>query len=76
MPARMTIERLLRDNDDASGQTIRKWNVEINPNSIMVRMNHGDGFILMSAADVDQFVADLQWAKVLAISLSEEMGGT
>lgn len=29
MPAKHTIERILRDDDDASGQTVREWKIEV-----------------------------------------------
>lgn len=73
MAARMTLERVLRDDDDASGQTIREWKIEVESGAcITIRMNHGDGFILLRPDDVDWFITDLNRAKDAALSLEEE----
>lgn len=72
MSARITIERVLRDDNDASGQTIREWRIESEPGHIIIRMKHGDGFIMLRVDDVDLFAADLQRAKESAQSLSGE----
>lgn len=72
MTARITIERILRDNDDMSGQTIRDWKIESEWHGVTIRMKHGDGFILLRAEDVDQFVADLNRAKDNALALKAE----
>jgi hypothetical protein len=73
MPAKVTIERLLRDSDDASGQTIRDWKIECEPGGpITIRMKHGDGFILMRTTDIDIFTSDLQRAKQVALSLHDQ----
>lgn len=72
MTARITIERVLRDVDDDSGQTIRDWKIESEAGHVTIRLKHGDGFIMMRPADVDIFTADLQRAKATALSLSEE----
>lgn len=72
MAARVTIERILRDDDDASGQTIREWKIESEPGHITIRLKHGDGFLLLRTADVEVFSADLQRAKDTALSLSQD----
>lgn len=72
MAARITIERILRDADDASGQSIRQWKVEAEIGGITVRHNHGDGFIMMRTDDVDRFVADIYRAATIAKMLKEE----
>lgn len=66
MAQRFTIETLLRDDDDAIGRSIREWKLEIEQGFITIRLRHGDGFILIRAADVDQLVADLRKAEGLA----------
>lgn len=68
MSARITVETLLRDDDDMSGQSIREWKLEIEQGFITIRMRHSNGFILIRAADVDQLVADLRKAEELAKS--------
>lgn len=72
MAARVTIERLLRDDDDASGPSIRDWKIEVEPSHIMIRMNHSDGFILLRPADVEILIVDLRRAKETALSLEKE----
>lgn len=72
MAARITIERVLRDDDDASGQSIRDWKIEADSGLITIRMKFGDGFIMLRPADVEIFTADLQRAKAAAVSLTEE----
>lgn len=74
MSARITIERLLRDDDDASGQSIRNWTIESEPGFITIRMKHGAGFVLLRAADVDVFCGDMKRAKDAATSLAQEAG--
>lgn len=75
MAARITIERLLRDDDDASGQTIRNWQIEAEPGFVKVCLKHGDGFLLMRADDVDLFVADMERAEAASRSLTSEGDG-
>jgi hypothetical protein len=72
MAARITIERLLRDNDDDVGQSVREWTIESESHHITIKLKHGSGFLILRPADVDQFVADLQRAKEATISLSVE----
>lgn len=77
MPAKHTIERILRDDDDASGQSIRDWKIEaeVGHGFVMIRMNHGDGFILLRASDVQVFAADLATAATIATSKNGEVNG-
>ena len=72
MPARITIERLLRDDDDASGQSVRDWKIECEPGHITIKLKHGDGFLLLRATDIELFSLDLQRAKEASDSLSVE----
>lgn len=72
MPARITIERLLRDEDDASGQSVRNWKIEVDACTITIRLKHGDGFLLLRTDDVPLFSADLERACVASRSLEEE----
>ena len=71
MAARVTIERVSRDDDDASGQTIRDWKIEAESGHVTIRLKHGDGFILLRLADIQVFVADLERAMNAAVSLSD-----
>ncbi len=71
MAKRITIEHLERDDDDDSGTSVRSWKLEVDPGFIFVRMNHGDGFILLRAADIDAFVEDLRQAQQISVDLLE-----
>lgn len=69
MPARITIERLLRDEDDASGQSVRDWKIEADGDSITIRLKHGDGFLLLRHTDIDIFTSDIENARDAARAL-------
>lgn len=73
MAARVTAERVLRDDDDESGQTVREWKIEGEGGSIIIRPRDRDGFLIMRGADIDQFIADLRRARDAAASLDTEM---
>lgn len=72
MAARITVERILRDDDDASGQTVRDWKIESEAGFVTIRLNNGDGFILLRDDDVNQFMQDLHRARMASIQLREE----
>jgi hypothetical protein len=72
MPAKITVERILRDENDDSGQSIRDWKIESECYGVMIRLKHGSGFILLRADDVDIFIADLRRAKEATLSLFAE----
>lgn len=63
MAVRHTIERILRDDDDDSGQSIREWRIETEGTHVTVRRREGDGFILLRAADIDTLITDLRRAQ-------------
>lgn len=67
MARRLTVERVLRDDDDASGQTIRKWQIQRDGNFITIRSrDDGPGFIMLRTSDVPLFKADLDTITELA----------
>lgn len=70
MSARITIERILRDDDDDSGQTIRQWKIEAEGRHIVVR-DHEEHlpFLMLRPADIAIFVGDLERARAAAIEL-------
>lgn len=72
MPARITIERTMRDEDDAAGQSVRNWKIEVEASHITIRLKHGDGFLLLRADDIPYFAADLDRACVVSRSLEDE----
>ena len=59
MTKRVTLERILRDDDDQSGQSIREWKMEIEDDQIKIRPRDGADFLMIRADDVDQFHDDL-----------------
>jgi len=59
MARRMTLERILRDDDDASGQTIRNWLIEEDSGMLTIRPREDLNFILIRASDAKQFADDL-----------------
>lgn len=71
MVVRNTIERILRDPEDASGQTMREWKIEAERGHITIRLKHGDGFLMMRADDVDLFIKDLSSAQQMARGIEE-----
>lgn len=72
MSAKITIERILRDEDDASGQSIREWRIESEPGFVTIKLKHGDGFLMLRFEDIDTFVFDVHRAKEAAESLTNE----
>lgn len=72
MPARITIERVLRDEDDATGQSVRDWAIEVDAGHITIRLKHGTGFLMLRTDDIPLFSADLDRACVASRSLEEE----
>lgn len=73
--AMRTLERILREPDDASGQTIRQWCIE-REGAFLTLKNRRDkaGFLLIRVSDLTQFVADLYEVanlKAIPIDLKE-----
>jgi hypothetical protein len=67
MVARTTIERVLWDDDDCSGQTVRRWCIECADGTATIRKERDVGFVIsLPIADVDIFVDDLRRAIALA----------
>jgi hypothetical protein len=62
MPWRVTMERLLRDDDDDSGQSIRNWHLRREGGHITIRLREGSSgdFIMLRIDDVPAFVSDLE----------------
>lgn len=70
MSVRITIERILRDDDDASGQTIRQWRIDAEGGHITLRDREDHiPFVMLRPADVDVLVADLRRAQTAATQL-------
>lgn len=73
MALAITIERILRDADDESGQSIRDWKIEVEGEHVTIRPRMRDGFLLMRAADIDVFMVDLVRAKETAKSMAKDI---
>ena len=65
MAKRTTIERVLRD-DDATGATVRGWNIAIEGMRIIVRPDHGD-FLFLNPSDADLLIEDLKEAQRMCL---------
>lgn len=66
MTARYTVERILRDPDDESGQTIRSWHIQAEGQHIMIRRDEDAiGFLLIRASDLDCLREDLDQIALL-----------
>lgn len=72
MSARVTIERVLRDEDDAAGQSVRRWRIEAESGHVTIRTGGEISFLLIRADDVDLFVRDLNQAVETAAELAKE----
>lgn len=71
MSARVTIDRVLRDGDDASGQSVRQWKIEAESGHVTIRTGSA-GFLLIRTDDVNLFVQDLNQAVEAAAELAPE----
>jgi hypothetical protein len=65
----MTIERIVSDEGAVNVQNDRQWKIEAEREYVTIRLRHGEGFILMRADDVAQFIADLQRAEAASRTL-------
>jgi hypothetical protein len=74
--AKITVERILRDDDDDSGQTVRQWAIESEAGHVTIKMNSMCGFLLLRTADIEIFAADLQRARDASMSLAAESTAT
>jgi hypothetical protein len=69
MAVRTTIERILRDDDDDSGQTVRYWRIEVEGRHLSIMRDRESGsqqVMLIRASDVETFVRDLMKAAEFA----------
>ena len=62
MSSKITVERILRDDDDASGQTIREWKLELEGNTLTISgsRHRPDSWIIIRLSDADEFIADIK----------------
>ncbi len=68
--SRVTVERILRDDDDHTGKDIRDWKIEAERGHVTIRLRHGDGFLLLRPDDVSIFINDLRRAETTARALT------
>lgn len=57
--AKRSLERVLRDDDDANGQTVRSWLLSRDGDSIQIARNEHSDWNIIRVSDVPQLVADL-----------------
>lgn len=60
MARRITLDRIQRDDDDATGADVRQWQMEIEGDNIKIRPRDGADFIMLRVTDADEFIDDLQ----------------
>jgi len=60
MASRRHIERILRDEDDISGDTIRQWHISRENNFITLRKSEGEMFLHLRSEDVPILIEDLK----------------
>jgi hypothetical protein len=60
--SKITVERILRDDDDASGQTIREWKLELEGDTLTINgsRHRPDAWLIIRLADADECMADLR----------------
>lgn len=59
MTRRTTIERILRDEDDASGQTVRAWRLRRDGSFIQIGRDEDSDWFCIRPEDAAQLAADL-----------------
>jgi hypothetical protein len=68
---RLTIERRLRDEGDATAQTFREWRLQASDGFVTIAKNEHSDWLQIRAEDVPLLIADLQ-----AITSGQERGGS
>jgi hypothetical protein len=60
--SKITVERILRDDDDASGQTIREWKLELEGDTLTINgsRHRPDAWLIIRLSDADEFMADIR----------------
>jgi hypothetical protein len=57
---RLTIERRLRDGDDATAQTFREWRLQASDGFVTIAKNEHSDWLQVRVEDVPLLIADLQ----------------
>lgn len=62
MAVKMTVERILRDDDDASGQSVREWKIELEDGMLTISgsRHRPESWVLLRLSDADDFIADIR----------------
>jgi len=60
--SKITVERILRDAGDASGQTVREWKLELEGETLTISgsRHRPDSWLIIRLSDADEFVADIK----------------
>lgn len=62
MAVKLTVERILRDDDDASGQSVREWKLELEDDTLTISgsRHRPESWIIIRLSDADEFMADIR----------------
>lgn len=62
MSSKITVERVLRDDDDASDQTVREWKLELEGETLTISgsRHRPDSWLIIRLSDADEFMADIK----------------
>lgn len=62
MAAKITVERVLRDPEDASGQSVREWKLELEGDTLTISgsRHRPESWLIIRLSDADEFMADIK----------------
>lgn len=62
MASKVTVERVLRDPDDASGQSVREWKLELEGDTLTISgsRHRPESWLIIRLSDADEFMADIK----------------
>lgn len=62
MAVKLTVERVLRDEDDASGQSVREWKLELEGDTLTISgsRHRPESWIIIRLSDADEFMTDIR----------------
>ncbi len=73
MSTRVTLERLLRDEDDAAAQTVRGWTLQIADGGISIGGREpGSAKFMIRVAEIGELIGDLNAAADAAEALERK----
>lgn len=62
MAVKLTVERILRDDDDTSGQSVREWKLELEDDTLTISgsRHRPASWLIIRLSDADEFMADIK----------------